>query len=260
LLLGIDTPTTGEVLYDGVPLATNMDRFRAVLGYVPQQDIVHPELTVRESLGHAARLRLPPNTSAAEAEARIARVLADARLEAHAQTPAGRLSGGQRKRASTAVELLSGPRILFLDEPTSGLDPGLDDQMMQSFREMADNGRTVVVTTHATRNIAICDRVVIVCGGLIVFVGTPGEALDHFDVDDFVKVYPLLENADAPRLRDAFHGTAAYARNLQGRIESSAGETGASQPEAGLLAQIRRTMRQSRRSSAVTRSSCAATG
>lgn len=244
MLLGIDAPTAGEVLYDGVPLGPNIDRFRPVLGYVPQQDIVHPELTVRESLGHAARLRLPEGTSAAEAEARIARVLADSRLEAHAGTPAGRLSGGQRKRASTAVELLSGPRILFLDEPTSGLDPGLDDQMMQSFREMADNGRTVVVTTHATRNIAICDRVVVVCGGLIVFVGTPAEALRHFDVDDFVKVYPLLEDADAAALRDAFHATAAYDRNLRARLAPSTGEIPAPRPDAGRFAQVRRGARQ----------------
>lgn len=218
LLLGMDRPTAGSVLFDGLSLYENLDRFRPAIGYVPQQDIVHPELTARESLRNAARLRLPAGMSDAETNARIGEVLQQLHMGEHADLAIGRLSGGQRKRASLAVELLSEPRILFLDEPTSGLDPGLDDQLMHLFREIADRGRTVVLTTHATRNIRICDRVVIVSGGRVVFVGAPEEALRYFEVDDFVALYPLLESSQADAMVSRFAASWAYDRNLGARI------------------------------------------
>ena len=192
LMLGLDSPTGGEVLYDAINLHQNIDRFRSEIGYVPQADIVHPELSARESLRYAGRLRLKEN-GAAEVAQRADRALAQVHLETAADTSLRLLSGGQRKRACVAVELMTDPKLLFLDEPTSGLDPSLDEQLMLTFRELADAGRTVVLTTHATRNIAVCDLVVILSAGHMVFTGSPSEALAYFNVSDFAEIYPQVE-------------------------------------------------------------------
>jgi ABC-type multidrug transport system ATPase subunit len=220
LLLGLDAPTTGTVQYDGLPLSAHGQSIRSRLGYVPQQDIVHPELTARESLEAAARLRPETGAESRVLRQRIDGVLREVRLDQHADTRVGRLSGGQRKRACVAVELLTEPRIVFLDEPTSGLDPALDDQMMHLFRALADAGRTVVLTTHATRNLRICDRVVVVSGGRVVFTGTPTEALDFFQVEDFSEIYAPLLQVDAGELRDRFEESPLYARVIEARMDS----------------------------------------
>ncbi len=191
-LMGFHPVTSGEIRYDGVPLAGNMESFRRILAFVPQHDIVHSELTVRDSLNFSGRLRLPGIT-AEELDARVDELAATLRLSHRADTLVGQLSGGQRKRVSVAAELLSDPGIIYLDEPTSGLDPGLDEQLMIQLRELADEGRSVVLTTHATRNLRVCDRVVIMHGGYLAYVGTPAEALTHFGVDDFAEVYGRLE-------------------------------------------------------------------
>jgi ABC-type multidrug transport system ATPase subunit/CRP-like cAMP-binding protein len=196
-LLGRVEPTGGDILYDGRSMEEDRTRLRMMLGYVPQHDIVHPELTVRESLTSAGRLRLN-GVSPEDLERRIGASLAAVRMEHRADTMVSALSGGQRKRACVAAELLSDPGILFLDEPTSGLDPGLDEQLMFQMRELADEGRTVVLTTHATRNIRMCDRVVVLQGGLLAFAGAPSEALAHFGVEDFAEIYPLLDAPPAP--------------------------------------------------------------
>ena len=210
MLVGLQPPSAGTVTYDGRDLGAHLDRFRHQLGYVPQYDTLHLELSVERSLQYAGRLRLPRNTPSAEIEARIASLLQALHLEGRASTAVGRLSGGQRKRTCVAAELLSNPGIIFLDEPTSGLDPGLDLQLMGQLRELADDGRTVILTTHATRNIRICDRVVILCDGRLVFDGAPAEALTHFGVEDFVDVYPLLSAATSADLAERF-AESAYA-------------------------------------------------
>jgi ABC-type multidrug transport system ATPase subunit len=202
-LVGLEPPTEGKVTYDGQDLYQNLPHFRRELGYVPQYDTLHLELTVHQSLHYAAKLRLThvPNN---ELNVHIASVLEDLHLEDRHDTRVGSLSGGQRKRTCVAAELLSDPGTLYLDEPTSGLDPGLDLDLMRQLRELADQGRTVVLTTHATRNIRICDRVVILSAGRLVFQGAPGDALRHFGVEDFVDIYPLLTHTPAAQLADEF--------------------------------------------------------
>jgi ABC-type multidrug transport system ATPase subunit len=202
LMLGLDAPTDGDVLYDGVNLHGNMEQFRSAIGYVPQADIVHPELSARESLGYAGRLRLGEDST--EVSRRAERALKQVHLESAGDTSMRLLSGGQRKRACIAVELMTDPRLLFLDEPTSGLDPSLDEQMMLTFRELADAGRTVVLTTHATRNIAVCDVVVILSAGQMVFAGSPSEALAYFNVTDFAQIYAQLEGNTTESLAGRF--------------------------------------------------------
>lgn len=153
-MLGTETATSGGVYINGSNLRQNFNIYRHQIGYVPQDDIIHLDLTVEEVLTYAAKLRLPPDTDLA---AVVNRALDDIKI-AHRRTALIKdLSGGQRKRVSIGVELLANPKLFFLDEPTSGLDPGLDKQMMELLRDLAHQGnRTIVIVTHATANITDC--------------------------------------------------------------------------------------------------------
>ena len=154
-LLGISPLDKGTVLLNGDNLRQHFAIYRNQIGYVPQDDIVHQDLTVEEVLNYACQLRLPPETSAAKV---VKQTLQQVKLDFVRGSFVRELSGGQRKRVSIAVELLADPKLLCLDEPTSGLDPGLDLEMMELLRELADRGCTVVLVTHATANIEKCDR------------------------------------------------------------------------------------------------------
>ena len=245
LMLGLDSPTEGSVAYDGADLSANADRFRAEVGYVPQADIVHPELSARESLRYAGRLRLPGEIRGNALSERVERALSQVHLEKAADTPLAIVSGGQRKRACVAVELMTDPRLLFLDEPTSGLDPSLDEQLMLNFRELADAGRTVVVTTHATRNIAICDLVVILDAGHLIFAGSPAEALTYFNVADFAEIYRQIESNDASDLALRFQKSPEWLRWVGSRIEDgSHQEPPAAKPGKGAVARALQSVRQ----------------
>jgi len=174
--------TNGTVLVNDIDLYRNFDLFRNELGYVPQKDIVHAELTVYQALDYAAQLRMPADTAAAERKTRIEEVLDDLDLVERKDLPIHKLSGGQLKRVSIGVELLTKPRLFFLDEPTSGLDPGTEYNMMKLLRRLADQGRTVVLITHATKNVMMCDKVIfLVRGGHVAYYGPPEEALVYFD-------------------------------------------------------------------------------
>ena len=227
---GVRPATGGTVLYNGRDYYASMALYRNVLGYVPQDDIIHTALPVRDTLRYAAQLRLPPDTSRAELDAAVDQTLAELGMTAQADTVVGALSGGQRKRSSIGVELLTQPRIFFLDEPTSGLDPATDAQMMRLMRHLADGGSTVVLTTHATKNVMLCDKIVFLArGGHLAFVGTPQRALEYFAADAFDEIYERLadeatpeEWADAlPRLArlraDALRAGAARARARRSR-------------------------------------------
>ena len=189
-LNGFSPASAGELLYNGVSLYEDLDLLRPLLGYVPQDDIVHGELTVERTLYYAARLRLPEDTRIEEIAQRTEDVLAAVGLTEHRRTEVRRLSGGQRKRVSVAVELLAKPKAFFLDEPTSGLDPALEGRMMALFRDLAERGATVVVSTHVTQNLRACDKIAWMArGGRLVFFGSPSEALRHFGVTQFGEVY-----------------------------------------------------------------------
>ena len=188
---GFNPATQGQMLIDGEQLYPNLDAYRMIMGYVPQDDIIHRELTVGKALYYAAKLRLP-DAGKAEIDKRTQEVLEMVDMGAHIHKPVRVLSGGQRKRVSIAVELLAQPDLLFLDEPTSGLDPGLEKKMMYDLNRLADRGKTVVLVTHATANIEQCDHVAFLSQGYLSYYGPPGEAIQYFQAQDFADIYLKL--------------------------------------------------------------------
>ncbi|MGY1820403.1 FHA domain-containing protein [Geodermatophilus sp. SYSU D00079] len=194
-LTGLRPAGAGRVTWDGRDLYDEYEQLRFLIGLVPQEDILHRQLTVRRALDFAARLRLPPDTTAEERAQRVAEVLEEVRLTAQIDQRIDSLSGGQRKRTSIALELLTAPQMLFLDEPTSGLDPGLDRQVMDGLRALADAGRVVLVVTHSVLALDRCDRVLLLApGGRVAFFGPPDRLLPFFGVRDHPSVFAALED------------------------------------------------------------------
>ncbi|MFC9391074.1 FHA domain-containing protein [Streptomyces venezuelae] len=185
----------GSVLYDGRDLYRDYAELRQRIGLVPQDDILHLQLTVRRALGYAAELRFPEDTVPAERRARVDEVIRELGLVERAEQPIHSLSGGQRKRVSVALELLTKPSLLFLDEPTSGLDPGMDRSVMHMLRGLADDGRTVVVVTHSVLSLDVCDRLLVLApGGRVAYYGPPGDSLGFFGFDQWPEAFEAFEN------------------------------------------------------------------
>lgn len=206
-LTGAQAATRGSVLYNGHDLYDRIDELRDRIGVVPQQDIVHGALTIRQALRSAAELRFPVDVPAGVKEARVEEVLAELSLTGHADTKVSALSGGQRKRASVAMELLTKPSLLFLDEPTSGLDPGMDEQLMRTLRGLADSGRTVIVITHTTASLEHCDRLLFLApGGRTAYFGPPEDALDSIGAPSFSQAFTRVEKDPEPVV-EAFRGS-----------------------------------------------------
>ncbi|MBO8188398.1 FHA domain-containing protein [Streptomyces spirodelae] len=194
-LTGYRPADVGEVLYDNRNLYKQFAELRQRIGLVPQDDILHKELKVRTALRYAAKLRFPGDVAEAERNARVEEVLAELKLDIHADKRVTSLSGGQRKRVSVALELLTKPSLIFLDEPTSGLDPGMDRDVMQLLRGMADDGRTVLVVTHSVAELGLCDKLLVMApGGGVAYFGPPEEALNFFGYDSWADVFSAFEN------------------------------------------------------------------
>lgn len=194
-LTGYRPANEGDVLYDNRNLYKQFAELRQRIGLVPQDDILHKELTVKKALKYAAKLRFPADTTARERDQRIDEVLRELKLDVHKEKKVTSLSGGQRKRVSVALELLTKPSLIFLDEPTSGLDPGMDRDVMQLLRGLADDGRTVLVVTHSVAELAICDKLLVMApGGAVAYFGPPEEALNFFGYDTWADVFSAFEN------------------------------------------------------------------
>ena len=193
-LNGLRPAESGMVFYNGQDYYKHLAAFSTQLGYVPQDDIIHRDLPVERALYYAARMRLPDDFTGAQIQQRINEVLEDVEITHRRHLMVSKLSGGQRKRVSIALELLANPSVFFLDEPTSGLDPGLDRKMMFLLRRLADKGHTIVLVTHATNNINACDYVCFLAqGGRLAYFGPPGDAKKYFDKTDFAEIYSALE-------------------------------------------------------------------
>ncbi|MFF0183821.1 FHA domain-containing protein [Streptomyces sp. NPDC005244] len=184
----------GTVLYDGRDLYRDYAELRQRIGLVPQDDILHAQLTVRRALGYAAELRFPQDTAKAERRARVDEVIGELGLEQRVDQPIHSLSGGQRKRVSVALELLTKPSLLFLDEPTSGLDPGMDRSVMHMLRGLADDGRTVIVVTHSVLSLDVCDRLLVLApGGKVAYYGPPDDTLAFFGYRQWPEAFEAFE-------------------------------------------------------------------
>jgi ABC transport system ATP-binding/permease protein len=195
-LSGLRPAESGKVQFDQTDLYKNLGQLRSLFGYVPQDDIVHSDLTVTEALTFAARLRLPAGTPRTEIVKLVEHTVASLGLADRVNLKIGRLSGGQRKRVSVGVELLSRPPLLFLDEPTSGLDPLAEFRLMELLRRLADTGCTVICTTHVMENVYLMDQIAIVSDGRVVFQGPPDEARAKFGVTRLSLLYDALQSID----------------------------------------------------------------
>jgi ABC-type multidrug transport system ATPase subunit len=190
-ICGLVPPAAGEVRYEAG---------RGGFGYVPQDDIIHAELPLRRTLRYAARLRLPADATAGEIDGAVADVLRVLDLDSRADVPVGSLSGGQRKRASIAVELLTRPRVFFLDEPTSGLDPARGAELMRVLRRLASEGTTVVLTTHNPLDAGRCDKIAVLADeGYLAFFGPPAEACAYFAAGSIEEIYERLAGDGTPQ-------------------------------------------------------------
>jgi ABC transport system ATP-binding/permease protein len=238
-IIGYRPATHGQVLVNGTNVYRNFDAVRNDIGFVPQRDIIHTGLTVYQALDYTARLRMPRDTSKAERHKRIMEVLEDLDLLHRKDNPISRLSGGQQKRVSIGVELLTSPGLFFLDEPTSGLDPGTETAFMHLMRRLADQGRTIVLVTHATKNVMLADKVVFLArGGYMAWFGPPDEALAYFDSFrsererraremEFDQIYAILDDpskGSAQEWAARYAETQAYQKYVVEALEKRASE------------------------------------
>jgi ABC-type multidrug transport system ATPase subunit/pSer/pThr/pTyr-binding forkhead associated (FHA) protein len=211
-LNGFVKPTSGQVLYNGVDLYRNLSRLKSTVGFVPQEDIMHKQLSVRRCLSYAAKLRLPEDLSDVEINRRVEEMLDILKIDPQRwDNPVGTLSGGQRKRVSIGIELLPKPGVLFLDEPTAGLDPRTETLMMMLFRQLANQGSTIIITTHLLASFGVLDKVVVLVQGRLAFYGPGTRFLDYFTAEAPPDVYDDLTD----------NNTVSYAQELKKRYEES---------------------------------------
>ncbi len=235
-IAGYRPATHGQIIVNkSIDVYKEFDSIRSSIGYVPQKDIIHMELTVFQALDYAAQLRMPADTTLAERQKRVEEVMKDLDLAHRKDTQISRLSGGQQKRVSIGVELLTKPGFFFLDEPTSGLDPGMETELMRLMRRLADQGRTIVMVTHATKNVMLADKVVFLArGGFLTWFGPPEEALAYFDkyrterdrranAMEFDHIYTLLDDPElgsGAEWAERFRNDPAYSKYISEPLKS----------------------------------------
>ncbi len=212
-LNGFVKPTSGKVLYNGVDLYQNLDAMKSTIGFVPQEDIMHRQLTVRRCLYYAAKLRLSDDISEDEINRRVEEMLDTLKLDPQRwDNPVSTLSGGQRKRVSLGIELLPKPGVLFLDEPTAGLDPRTETLMMMLFRQLANQGSTIIITTHLLGSFGVLDKVVVMVQGRLAYYGPGTKFLEYFKAETPPDVYDDLTD----------NNTVPYALELKKKFQASA--------------------------------------
>ncbi|HKR11874.1 MAG TPA: FHA domain-containing protein [Pyrinomonadaceae bacterium] len=195
VLNGMRPASGGVVLMNSLDLYQHLHSLKQSIGYVPQDDIIHRELTCYTTLYYVARLRLSRDVPAEDLHKIITEILELTGLTERRDVRISQLSGGQRKRVSIAVELITKPSVIFLDEPTSGLDPATEERIMKLFRQIAESGRTVILTTHAMENVHLFDKIVLLMRGRLIFYGTPNEALAFVGARNFIELYNKLEES-----------------------------------------------------------------
>jgi ABC-type multidrug transport system ATPase subunit len=187
VLAGTRQPSVGEVDFDGHDVAA--DNVRPHVGVVPRHDLLRPQLTVEQALRFAAELRFAPSTSADLRSEAVRSVLDKMELTTLRTAKAGTLTAEQRKRASLAVELLTDPSLLVFEEPTAGLEPEAAQKITATLRQLADDGRVVLVATTTPTELDACDQVVMLTPtGIPVFAGAPSEIEPQLGTTDWAKI------------------------------------------------------------------------
>ena len=217
---GFEPDFEGKVFCNGINLVEQFQNLKNIIGFVPQQDIIYENLTLKRMLYYTATLKMPEDTLAVEIEERIHEVLKMVDLEAHQETYIRKLSGGQKKRASIAVELLADPKLFFLDEPTSGLDPGTEKNLMLTLRRLSkEQNKTIIMVTHTTQNLHLCDKVIFMgSGGRLCFCGNVNAAKAFYQTDDLVNIYNMTaENPEGWARRFAKQNSVRGIRSEHGK-------------------------------------------
>ncbi len=197
-ITGSEPSSSGLVLFEGRDLYRDFRHIRDRIGYVPQDDILHASLTVRATLNFGSMLRLP-NATDIERDDRVQEVASELGLVDRLDAKINQLSGGQRKRVNVGLELLARPPLLILDEPTSGLDPANERSLMQLLRRLADDGRVVIVVTHSTDSLHVCDQVLFLArGGSPAYLGSPLALAAAFRVSTMVDAFGFVDSHPNP--------------------------------------------------------------
>jgi len=204
-LAGRISPSAGTVLYNGLPLRTFMSAFSSRIGFVSQDNVLHRDLTVGETFREQSTLRLARDSTPQERSERVRVTLELLGLTPLVSRRIGRLSGGEAKRVHFGIELLSSPSFVFLDEPLAGLDAGLTERFMELFRSISRKGHTVLVTTHTLEQLDLCDRVLFLHEGAMLYDGVPAQMAQSFGVRTVAEVYARVREhgaAGRPSLTD----------------------------------------------------------
>jgi ABC-type multidrug transport system ATPase subunit len=209
IMAGRMLPSEGKVLLNNRDLHANFQAMKQDIAFVPQQDVLHEQLTLRQALDYTAQLRLPPDTTIEQRHAAVIDAARSVDLLDLLDQRIGSLSGGQKKCACLANEILNRPSLLLLDEVTSGLDESTDRHIMRLLRRLADDGVTIIVVTHALANVTeFCDKVICMGrGGQPTFVGTPSEVLEFFSVHRLGEVFDRTDELGAECWRARFEAT-----------------------------------------------------
>lgn len=218
-LNGLRPASAGNVFINDLDLYHNFNALRRSIGYVPQRDILHDALSVEKTLYYAAKLRLPAGTSFEAVRTIINQTIESVGLSEHRQTAFRQLSGGQQKRLSLALELLTKPSFLFLDEPTSPLDPETTENMMMLFRQLADEGRIVVMVTHKFEKFREMHQIAMLTrGGRLAYFGPPTEALTYFGCNEPGDIYRYIGARDPEELSARFLKSTYHEKYIKSRI------------------------------------------
>jgi ABC-type multidrug transport system ATPase subunit len=219
-LNGFVPATSGQVLANGMEFYSHFDEFRTVIGYVPQDDIVHTQITIEKALYYSALLRVP-DMEKEEIYEKIYSILERLEIEKRAEAKIKVLSGGERKRVNIAVELMSDPLMLFMDEPTSGLDYGSIIKIMDLCREIADEGRSIFMVSHPLEKFELLNFLcVLTRGGRMACFAPPREVLDYFGVDEFLKIFLELKKGIPEDWEARFRSSELFQKHVVSRLSN----------------------------------------
>ncbi|HSI34202.1 MAG TPA: FHA domain-containing protein, partial [Tepidisphaeraceae bacterium] len=227
---GRERANQGEIRYDKENFYDRFGSFAVSIGYAPQKDIFHDTLRVVDALRYSSKLRLAKDVTDAEIDQNIDRVLGLVGLTPKKNDVIKRLSGGQQKRVTIAMELLSNPKVLFLDEVTSPLDPATEKEVMGVFRDLSREGVTVICITHHANSASLCDQVAFVHDGLLTFYGPPADFKKHFEIETIEDAYGSIKKHPGQHWRDRYTAGEAHRQFVTARDPRGAGQAGPAAP------------------------------